>query len=56
MDKYVTHNKFYKTYKNFAEAILSLLRETIPKEWKNFRDTVTDNFRVISTTGCKIIG
>jgi len=56
MHKYVTHNKFYKNYKDFAEAILHFLRETIPKEWKTFRDTVTDNFRVISTKGCKIIG
>jgi transposase len=55
MHKYVIHNKFYKTYKGFAEAILKFLRETIPKEWKNFRDTVTDNFRVISTTNCKIL-
>jgi len=56
MHKHVTHNKFYKTYKEFAEAILTFLRETIPKEWKAFRNTVTDNFRVISTKGCKIIG
>ena len=55
MHKYVTHNKFYKNYKDFAEAILHFLRETIPKEWKTFRDQVTDNFRVISTTDCKII-
>jgi transposase len=55
MHKYVTHNKFYKTYKDFAKAILGFLRQTIPKEWKTFRDTVTDNFRVISTTDRKII-
>jgi hypothetical protein len=24
------------------------MRETIPREWKNFRDTVLDNFRVIT--------
>jgi len=56
MHKHVTHNKFYKTYRAFAEAIVHFLRETIPKEWKTFRDTVTDNFRVISTKDCKIIG
>ena len=55
MHKYVTHNTFYKTYKDFAEAILRFLRETVPKEWKNFRDTVTDNFRVISTEDCKLV-
>ena len=55
MHKYVTHNTFYKTYEDFAEAIVKFLRETIPKEWKNFRDTVTDNFRVISTADCKLV-
>ena len=55
MHKYVTHNKFYKTYNEFAGAILKFLRETVPKEWKEFRDTVTDNFRVISTKDRKII-
>ncbi len=55
MHKYVTHNKFYKSYADFADAILLFLRTTIPKHWKSFRDTVTDNFRVISTQGCKIV-
>jgi transposase len=55
MHKHVTHNRFHKAYKDFAEAILYFLRETIPKEWKTFRDTVTDNFRIISATDCKII-
>ena len=55
MHKYITHNKYYRTYNEFAEAILEFLRETIPKEWKNFRDTVTDNFRVISPADCKIV-
>lgn len=55
MHKHVTHNRFYKTYNEFADAILTFLRETIPKKWKDFRNTVTDNFRVISTTDRKII-
>jgi hypothetical protein len=24
------------------------MRETIPQEWKNFRDKVSDNFRIIT--------
>jgi transposase len=55
MHKYVTHNKFYKTYNEFAQAILNFLRETVPEEWTKFQNTVTDNFRVISTEECKII-
>ena len=55
MHKKVTHNRFYKTYREFAEKILQFFRETIPKEWHDFRDTVTDNFRIITQNDCKII-
>ncbi|MCH8240040.1 MAG: transposase, partial [Proteobacteria bacterium] len=44
----VTHNRFYATQPKFATAILAFLRNTIPKEWRNFRDKVSDNFRIIS--------
>ena len=55
MHEYVTNNKFYKTFKEFADAILHFLRETIPKEWKNFRDQVTDNFRIISQQDFRVL-
>jgi len=45
---YVTHNRYYPSQKQFADAILAFLRETIPQEWKKFRDKVSDNFRVIT--------
>jgi len=48
MHKYVTHNKFYPTFNQFAQEILNFLKNTVPKQWREFRDTVTDNFRVIS--------
>ncbi|PCJ39323.1 MAG: hypothetical protein COA81_10460 [Alphaproteobacteria bacterium] len=48
MHAHVTHNHFYATQKQFAEAIRHFLRETTPKEWRKFRDQVTDNFRIIS--------
>ena len=47
MHKCLTHNKSYPTYREFAEAMLSFLREHVPRRWPEFRDTVTDNFRVI---------
>src|SRR5271157_4948820 len=31
-----------------ADATLSFLRETVPRNWANLCDSVTDNFRVIS--------
>jgi hypothetical protein len=47
MHKHVTHNKYYATCTDFADATLGFLRERIPRKWATFRDTVSDNFRVI---------
>ena len=47
MHKHLTHNKCYATYGEFAEATLEFLRENVPRRWPEFRDSVTDNFRVI---------
>lgn len=48
MHKWVTHNKHYDTFDQFTEAILDFFRKTLPDKWKDFRSTVTDNFRVVS--------
>jgi len=55
MHKYVTHNRFYKSYNLFAEAILAFFSRTVPKEWPEFRDTVTDNFRIISHQNFRVL-
>jgi transposase len=47
MHKHVTHNKCYATCAEFADATLGFLREGVPRNWAKFRDTVSDNFRVI---------
>ena len=47
---------YYATYDDFTAAILEFFRETLPENWERIRDTVTDNFRVISTSEYKIIG
>jgi len=48
MHKWVTHNHHYATFNQFTEAILGFFRKTLPDKWCEFRDTVTDNFRVVS--------
>ena len=48
MHQQVTHNRYYPTQKQFANAILRFFRQTIPSEWKAFRDQVSDNFRLIT--------
>ncbi len=45
----------YPTQKQFADAILTFLRETLPKEWTAFRERVSDNFRVTSHDGFRIL-
>ncbi len=55
LHEYVTHNRFYPTQKEFADAILIFMRETIPKEWHKFRDKVTDNFRIISHQNIRVL-
>ncbi len=55
MHAHVTHNRFYSTQKQFADAILKFFRETIPKHWLSFRDKVTDNFRVISHQNFRVL-
>ena len=51
----VTHNRFYEPHPQFASAILAFFHETIPKEWRDFRGKVTDNFRVISHNGFRVL-
>ena len=47
MHRHVTHNKCYATCRQFADTTFDFLRDKVPKNWAEFRDSVTDNFRVI---------
>jgi len=55
MHQHVTHNRHYPTQKQFTTAIMRFLRETITKEWKEFRNQVTDNFRIISLQKLRVL-
>ena len=55
MHKWVTHNKYYDTFEAFTDAIFEFFEETRPENWDTFRDTITDNFRVILTKQYKLI-
>ena len=48
-------NRYYPTQKQFAHAILRFFREIIPREWKKFRDTVSDNFRIITHQNVRVL-
>lgn len=55
MHQSVTYNRYYPTERQFTHAILNFFRETIPKDWKSFRDQVTDNFRIISHKNIRVL-
>jgi transposase len=55
MHVHVTHNKCYDTCAQFADATLDFLREKIPRNWADFRDSVTDNFRVINPRVFRVV-
>jgi transposase len=55
MHKNVTHNKCYAKFNGFCGAMLTFLREEVPKNWGSYRDTVTDNFRVINPKDFRVL-
>jgi len=55
MHKYLTHNKCYPSYREFAEAMLQFLRDKVPKNWPEFCDSVTDNFRIVNPKDFRIL-
>jgi len=55
MHRNVTHNKTYATCTEFADAALGFLREKVPRNWPDFCDSVTDNFRVINPKDFRVM-
>src|SRR5947209_12014563 len=55
MHKHITHNKCYETFAGFKTAVLTFLREEVPKKWHIYCDTVTDNFRVIDPKDFRVL-
>jgi transposase len=45
----VTNNRYYATYKEFAEAILTFCTVTFPQKSKQWIDRLTDNFRPLKS-------
>jgi transposase len=55
MHKHVTHNKSYATCAQFADATLGFLRGKVPRNWAEFRDSVSDNFRIIKPRDFRVM-
>ncbi len=55
MHRHTTHNKCYSCFRDFSIAMLTFLRDNVPRNWRIYCDEVTDNFRVINPTKFRII-
>jgi len=53
--KHVTHNRCYAKFADFCAAMLYFLREDVPKNWQKYRDSITDNFRVIKPADFRVL-
>ncbi len=50
-----TPNKCYETCAQFADATLGFLREKVPRNWANIRNSVAANFRGISAKDFRVM-
>ena len=55
MHRNVTHNRCHATFTDFSSAILTFLRQDVPRNWHRYCDQVTDNFRIIAPTDFRIL-
>jgi hypothetical protein len=50
-----THNRYHATFADFKAAVLTFLREEVPRKWRTYCDEVTDNFRIISPKDFRVL-
>jgi transposase len=55
MHKHITHNRCYERFADFKDAVLTFLREDVPRKWSIYCDEVSDNFRIIAPKDFRII-
>jgi transposase len=56
MHQHVTHNRYYPKFRDFADAVTRFFKSTVPKNWKSFRDIITDNFDIIRPEKFRFVG
>jgi transposase len=54
MHKHLTHNTGWRDYRTFARDVMWFLTDKVPRCWNDFRDSVTDNFRVIDPADFRV--
>jgi transposase len=56
MHEHVTHNRYYDSFRAFAEAIMRFFKTTLPQSCRTIRDTVSDNFHIIRPEKFRVVG
>ena len=56
MHHWVSRNKCYETFREYADAILHFLKVEVPRRFGEFSSQITDNFRVINPKDFRIVG
>jgi len=55
MHRNVTHNRSYASFRDFKAATMAFLTHTVPKNWTELCDQVSDNLRVIDPANFRIM-
>ena len=55
MHQNITHNRDFKTFREFRRAAIDFLRYEAPEHWGCFCDRITDNFRVIHRADFRVL-
>ncbi len=55
LHKAITHNKFYHSFNDFAKAVQTFFRDTLPNEWDRIRDVVSDTFHIINRENFRVL-
>jgi transposase len=55
MHKHITHNRCYAKFNDFCNAVLGFLRNEVPKNWRTYCDSVSDNFRIINPADFRVL-
>jgi hypothetical protein len=53
--RHITHNKCYASFKDFSIAMLTFLRDDVPRNSDTYCDRVTDNFRIINPKDFRVL-
>lgn len=55
MHRNVTHNTCYESFRKFKRKTMAFLTREVPRNWRAYRDSVTDNFRIITPADFRVV-